>query len=73
MKSYIQTIKTRCREVWISEFLPLKPKRAPIKDSNNTFLRDLIGLLIDTEANEFTKYDRDPTQINNLKTFNLIK
>jgi hypothetical protein len=32
-----------------------------------------MDLLIDTETNEFTKYDRDPTQINNLKTFNLIK
>jgi hypothetical protein len=66
-------MEARCREVQISKFLLLKPKRAPIKDSNNTFLRDLIGLLIDTEVNEFTKYDRDSTQINNLKIFNLIK
>jgi hypothetical protein len=66
-------MEARCREVWISEFLPLKPKRAPIKDSNNTFLRDLMGLPINTEADEFTKYDRDPTQIDNPKTFNLIK
>jgi hypothetical protein len=73
MESYIQIIEARCREVWTSEFLPFKPKRAPIKNSNNTFLRDLMGLLMDTEADEFTKYDRDPTQINNLKTFNLIK
>ena len=29
MKSYIQAMEARCREVWTSEFLPLKPKRAP--------------------------------------------
>ena len=32
-----------------------------------------MGLLMDTEADEFTKYDRDPTPINDLKAFNLIK
>jgi hypothetical protein len=51
-KSYIQTMEARCREVWTSEFLQLKPKRALIKDSNDTFLRDLMGLLMDTEADE---------------------
>ena len=72
MKSYIQTIEARCREVWRTEFLLLKPKRASIKDFNNTFLRDLIGLPIDTETDEFTKYDRDPTQIDDPKAFNPI-
>jgi hypothetical protein len=32
-----------------------------------------MGLLMDTEADEFTKYDRYPTQIDDLKTFNPIK
>jgi hypothetical protein len=54
-------MEARCREVWTTEFLPLKSKQAPIKDSNNTFLRDLMDLLINTETDEFTKYDRDPT------------
>ena len=69
-KSYIQTMETRCREVWTTEFLPLKPKQAPIKDSNDIFLRNLMGLLIGTETDEFTKYDRNPTPINDLKAFN---
>ena len=69
IKSYIQTMEAHCREVWTTEFLPLKPKQAPKKDSNEIFLRNLMGLPIDTETDEFTKYDRDPTQIDDPKDF----
>jgi hypothetical protein len=32
-----------------------------------------MGLPIDTETDELTKYDRDPTPIDDLKAFNPMK
>ena len=73
MKSYIKVMESYCRKVWTTEFLPLKPTKPPRKDPKDSFLRDMMDLLVDTEEDEFTKYDRDLTPINNLKTFNPIK
>ena len=77
IENYIQTIEVYYRKVWTTKFLPLKPKEEPKKifkkNSYNTFLRNLIGLPTEAKADEFTKYDRDLTPINDPKTFNPIR
>jgi hypothetical protein len=50
-------MEIKCREVWITEFLPLLPKSAPVKKSDDFYAREVMGLPQDDEVDEFTKYN----------------
>jgi hypothetical protein len=67
-------MEANCRDTWRTEFLPLVPSQKQPPDSEDTFLRDLMGLpIIDKDKDEFELYAyHDPTFISNPKTFNPI-
>jgi hypothetical protein len=63
LKDWIPVMEAKCREVWTTEFLPLVPKKTSTKDSDDTFLREIMGLSEEDKRDEFGKYDSDPHKL----------
>ena len=65
-------MEANCREIWITEFLPRIPVITSINNSDDAYLREIMGLSGD-KRDEFERYiHSDPTPIGNLKMFNPI-
>jgi hypothetical protein len=73
LEPWIQIIEKNCRETWIKQYLPLLPKDLSIRKSDDSYMREVMGLPRDNEIDEFNKYNQGITPVSNLNTFNPIK
>jgi hypothetical protein len=68
-----EDLETSCRETWTNQYLPLLPEDTPVKKSDDSYMREVMGLPQDNEVDEFSRYIQDVTPASNLNTFNPIK